>query len=106
MDDTTVAEIVPRDSHSEIQRASAAVEQWSSNSKLQLNVDKCKETIIGFKLVKHDFDCVTVNTKGLKVADHTNLLGVTISNNLKCNNHSYLLCHQKGIAWVSKCSIC
>ena len=54
MDDTTLAEIVPRDSPSEFQRAcaAAAVEQWSSDNKLQLNADKCEEMVIGFKLVK------------------------------------------------------
>ena len=64
-------------------RASAAVEQWSSNNKLQLNADKCKETIIDLKLVKNHFDCVPVNTKELKLVDHSKLLGVTtcISNN-------------------------
>ena len=37
---------------SEIQRAAAAVKQWSNNSKLQLNAATCKEMVIDFKLVK------------------------------------------------------
>ena len=56
VDDTSLAEIVPRDSHSEIKMAAAVVDQWSSNNKLQLNADKSKDRHIDFKLAKHHFD--------------------------------------------------
>ena len=42
MDDTTLAEVVPRGGQSAMQVAITAVEQWSLTKELQLNPDKCK----------------------------------------------------------------
>ena len=63
VDDTTLAEVVPRGGQSGMQVAVNAVEQWSRIKKLQLNADKCKELVIAFKKVKHHFDAVTVNSQ-------------------------------------------
>ena len=49
VDDTTIAETVPRDGHNDVQRAVTAVEDWSRDNHMQLNADKCKEMIIDFK---------------------------------------------------------
>ena len=52
VDDTTLAEIVPRNGESIIQSTVSDVEEWSKKNKLQLNLDKCKEMIVDFKKVK------------------------------------------------------
>ena len=87
VDDTTLAEVVPRGGQSGMQVAVNAVEQWSTINKLQLNADKCKELVIDFKKVKHHFDAVTVNSQELERVDSVKLLGVTITNTLQWNCH-------------------
>jgi len=69
VDDTTLAEVVPRGCQSGMQATVNAVEQWSIVNKLQLNADKCKELVIDFKKVKHHFDAVTVNSQELERVD-------------------------------------
>ena len=66
VDDTTLAEVVPRGGQSAMQVAVTAVEQWSIIDKLQLNPDKCKELLIDFKRTQHQFDAITVNSKELE----------------------------------------
>ena len=89
VDDTTLAEVIPRGGQSEMQIAVNAVEQWSSINKLQLNPDKCKELIIDFKKAKHQFDAVTVNSIDLERVDSVKvlMLGVTITSTLQWNCH-------------------
>ena len=43
VDDTTIAEVVPRGGQSAMQETVSAIEVWSNTNKLQLNADKCKE---------------------------------------------------------------
>ena len=74
VDDTTLAEVVPRGGQSGMQVAVNAVEQWSTINKLQLNADKCKELVIDFKKVKHHFHAVTVNSQELERVDSIKLL--------------------------------
>ena len=87
VDDTTLAEVVPRGGQSGMQVAVNAVEQWSTINKLQLNADKCKELVIDFKKVKHHFDAVTVNSQELERVDSVKLIGITITNTLQWNCH-------------------
>jgi len=87
VDDTTLAEVVPRGRQIGMQDAVNAVEQLSIVNKLQLNADKCKELIIDFKKVQHHFDAVTVNSEELERVDSVKLLGVTINNTLQWNCH-------------------
>jgi hypothetical protein len=46
VDDTTLAEVVPRNGETFIQNAVTGVERWSNVKKLRLNADKCKEMVI------------------------------------------------------------
>ena len=52
VNDTTLAEVVPKSGNSSIQCSVTKVEQWSRRNKLHLNADKCKELIIDFKKIK------------------------------------------------------
>jgi hypothetical protein len=86
VDDTTLAEVVPRNGQTDIQNAVTEVEKWSNINKLQLNADKCKEMVIDFKKEKHQFDTITVNCKELELVSSAKVLGVTISNSLQWVN--------------------
>ena len=87
VDDTTLAECVPKAATSHVQDAVTDVVRWSSTNKLQLNAEKCKEVIIDFKIVKSEFDPIVINDRELCVVDHAKILGVTISNSLQWNDH-------------------
>ena len=54
---------------------------------MELNADKCKELRIDSKRNKHSFQPLTVDGKELPVVDSTRILGVTVADNLKWNDH-------------------
>ena len=85
VDDTTLAQVVPRGGQSVMQVAVTAVEQWSITNKLQLNPDKCKELLIDFKRTQHQFEAVTVNSKELVRVNSVKVLGVAIVSPLQWN---------------------
>ena len=87
LDDTLLAEMVPRGGQSAMQVAVTAVEQWSITNKLQLNPNKCKELLIDFKRTQHQFHEITVNSKELKRVNSVKVLGVTIASTLPSNCH-------------------
>ena len=87
VDDTTLAEVVPRGASSQVSHAVAVVEDWSRENKLQLNADKCKELVIDFKTNKHIFDPIIVDGKELCIVTHAKILGITLSCNLQWNEH-------------------
>ena len=87
VDDTTIAEVVPKGAPSALQNAVTTVETWSSINHMQLNADKCKELIIDFKRNPHEFGPVVVNGTDLSVVDSAKILGVTFSSNLRWNDH-------------------
>ena len=87
VDDTTVAETIPRGSLGNVQDVVSGVEEWSRLQEMQLNADKCKEMIIDFKRNTHHFSPLVLDGKELPVVSSAKILGLTISNNLKWNNH-------------------
>ena len=87
VDDTTIAEIVPRGNDSHAQHAVNYVAEWSSCNLMQLNAAKCKELVIDFKKCKHSFEPLFVSDKNLTVVQNAKILGLTISNNLTWNTH-------------------
>ena len=87
VDDTTVAEIVPRGLQGDIQGAVDIVEGWSHMQSVQLNATKCKELIIDFKRNKHTFSPVVVVGNELSTVDSARILGVIISKDRNWNNH-------------------
>jgi len=83
-----VSQIIPRGSLGDVQRAVPAVEDRSQSQRMQLNADKCKEMVIDFKKIPHNFSTLEVNGNELPVTDRAKIQGVTISSDLKWNNHS------------------
>ncbi len=87
VDDTTLAEVVPRNGETFIQNAVTDVERWSNVNKLQLNADKCKEMVIDFKRQKQQFDAITINSKELELVSSAKVLGIIISSSLQWVDH-------------------
>ena len=87
VDDTTTSEIVLKDGTSNAQNIANKVMSWSSENRVQLNSDKCKELRISFSNQPREVDPVVVDGKELEVVDTVDLLGVTITNQLTWNAH-------------------
>ena len=87
VDDTTIAQTIPRGLTSDVQSAVSAVEAWSIENRMELNADKCKEMRIDFKRNTHNFPPIVINGKELSVSNSVKILGVTISSDLKWNEH-------------------
>ena len=87
VDDTTVAEVVARNNHSNAQAAVNSLVGWSGTNLMQLNADKCKELVIDFKTHKHSFDPLYISSNSLTVVSSAKVLGLTISDDLSWNLH-------------------
>ena len=87
VDETTLAEVIPKDGESSIQEAVDSVALWSRCNKLQLNVDKCKELTIDFKKIKQPFAPISIYSLELDLVSNVNIQGVTITDTLQWNNH-------------------
>ena len=78
VDDTTISEVVQIETNSQVQDAVTSVEKWSTENKLQLNAEKCKELIIDFKHSKYGFEPLIVNGNLLSVVKHVKILGLNL----------------------------
>ena len=88
VDDTTASEVVLKGGVSKAQEIADQVTKWSSENRVQLNSDQCKELRISFARNKQDFEPIVINEKELElVVESAKPLGVTISNNLSWNAH-------------------
>ena len=87
-DDTTVSEIVPKFGASVLQDTVHDVLRWSNDNRLKLNSLKCKELRIDFR---RETNLVTVplevNGNAFEIVKSVKILGVTIRNGLKWNDH-------------------
>ena len=61
--------------------------EWSSENRIQLNADKCKELRITFAKEQRVFDPVIIEGKEVELVTSTKLLGLTIANDLTWNDH-------------------
>ena len=61
VDDTTLAEKVPKGQQSRAQGAVDHVSNWSAENLFQLNLEKTKELTISFRRSPEHFDPVTVD---------------------------------------------
>ena len=67
VDDTTISEIIPKNSLAHTRSSATSVEKWSADNKLHLNAEKCNVP--------------------LKIVDHAKILGQIVSNSLQWNLH-------------------
>ena len=87
VDDTTLDEIVGKNEESKVQTLIDDLTRQISESQFKLNETKCKVLRIGFWKPRAMFDPIIVNGEMLEVVDSAKILGLTVSNNLKWNNH-------------------
>ena len=83
VDDTTVAEVVSKDTESRVQVAVDVVEDWSKANGLSLNAEKCKELRIDFKKIKQPFDPVLVGGEALPIVENVKILGLVMTDTLQ-----------------------
>ena len=87
VDDTTVSETVSKGQESNIQNAVDTFSTRATMNKFELNEAKCKELRITFSTKPASFDPIVVNGKDIDVVPKAKVLGLTLSSNLKWNNH-------------------
>ena len=87
VDDTTTSEVVAKGCESNVQQLADRVAQWSSDNRVKLNSDKCKELRISFGKNQPEFQPILVNGQELEVVQSAKLLGVTVTSNLSWNEH-------------------
>ena len=74
VDDTTIAEIVPKEGRDNIQNAVDAVQHWSHEQNMQLNADKCKEFTVT-NVLRLSFDSNDKTVKPLSISKVSSLTG-------------------------------
>jgi hypothetical protein len=87
VDDATLDEIVRKNEESKVQTLIDDLTRQISENQFKLNETKCKELRIGFCKPRAMFDSIIVNGEILEVVDSAKILGLSVSNNLKWNNH-------------------
>lgn len=87
VDDTTTSEVAAKGCESNVQQLADRVAQWSSDNRVKLNSDKCKERRISFGKNQPEFQPILVNGQELEVVQSAKLLGVTVTSNLSWNEH-------------------
>ena len=87
VDDTTIAETVLKNVISKIQQYVDDLSQQVFADKFQLNEDKCKELRISFARSNRVFEPIKVNNKYIDCVSKAKILGVTVANDLKWNDH-------------------
>ena len=87
VDDTTASEVVAKGNRSCAQEMADKFAQWSTQNRVILNCDKCKELRISFVKDKPQFAPIVVNGYELESVTSAKLLGLIISSNLTWNEH-------------------
>ena len=91
VDDTSVSEVVPKNSTSDTQIAVDYVQDWSTDNSLHLNDSKCKELLINFNHAENSFQRVKVKENELELVSHAKILGLVVSCDLKWNEHVFYI---------------
>ena len=86
-DDTTISEIVPPSKQSHLQQAVDNLNDWSRENLFQLNPIKCKEITTCFKRSPPSHAPVEVDGLKFESVTSAKVLGVTIRNDFKWNDH-------------------
>jgi len=82
VDDTTASEVVVNGGVGHVQAIANRVIEWSRESKVQLNADKCKELRISFAKEQRIFDPIIIEGKEVELVTSTKPLGLAIANDL------------------------
>ena len=90
-DDTSISEVVPKTSTSNIQIAVDYVPGWSTDNRLHLNDPKCKVLLINFNHVENSFQRVMVKGNELELVSHAKILELVVNCDLKWNEHVFYI---------------
>lgn len=91
-DDTTIAEEVPIGITNEIQLTTDEIQAQTTDLNFILNEDKCKEMHVCFaKSERPDILPVGINNKEIVLTSSAKILGLSLWNDLKWNDHVYLI---------------
>lgn len=93
-DDTTVSEVISKTERSGLQEQVDQLNYWSNENHFQLNSRKCKELRIDFSRHRHTDDAITANDQAFEVVQSAKILGVTIRQDLKWNDHVNCITHK------------
>ena len=83
----TVSEVVVRGNRSCALEIAYKVMEWSTQNRVHLNSEKCKELRISFVKDEPRFSPIVVNDNELERVSSAKLLGLTITSNLTLNEH-------------------
>ncbi len=83
VDDTTMAELVPKNTPSTLQNSVDEFTRKSEANKLRLNEDKYKEFRIDFSKSNNALVPTVINNKAIEVVPSGKLLELTLTDNLK-----------------------
>ncbi|CAB4016292.1 RNA-directed DNA polymerase from mobile element jockey, partial [Paramuricea clavata] len=86
-DDCTISEVIPPSKQSSLQQAVDYIDAWSQENRLQLKPTKCKEVRSCFKRNPPSFPLVELNDFQLERVSVAKILGVTIRDDFKWNDH-------------------
>ncbi len=92
VDDTSTAELVPKNTPSTLQNSVDEFTRKSQANKFRLNEGKCKEFRIDFSKSNNAFVPIVINNKAIEVVPSVKLLGLTLTDNLKWNAHIMEVC--------------
>ena len=87
VDDTSMAENILKGGSSTIQNDVDDLINQSEANKFQMNERKCKELQIGFSKLINQFEPIKIHNTPLEVVKSTKILGLTLSDDLKWNEH-------------------
>ena len=88
-DDTTLAEVIPKSITSTLQNTVDGVLKWTDENVFRLNPTKCKEMQIDFQKNRGASIPLESEGKQFEVVKSAKILGLTVRDNLKWNDHIY-----------------
>jgi len=91
IDDTTITEIIPKHHNSVMQIACSETETFSYNNFMNINTKKTKEMLLG-SIARSTPDKLYINNLEIERVKKFKLLGITINDKLKWNEHVDSIC--------------
>ena len=91
IDDTTITEIIPKHNNSVMQIACSETETFSYNNFMNINTKKTKEMLLG-SITRSTPDKLYINNLEIERVKKFKLLGITINDKLKWNEHVDSIC--------------
>ena len=88
VDDSSIFEVVLQNTRSKIDQTLSKTSEWVDRNYLELNGEKTKELRITFS--DHNFDLgnqLLINNEPVRVVSKAKILGITLSDDLKWNDH-------------------